>query len=88
MPNVLLESLACGTPVAASRVGGTPEIVTAAVAGRLFQQRSPEALAAACREVLAAGSDPSLVRAFASAFGWDAPVAQQIALLQQVAGHA
>ncbi|MEX0758737.1 MAG: glycosyltransferase, partial [Tistlia sp.] len=34
-PNVLLESIACGTPVVASRVWGTPELITSPSIGRL-----------------------------------------------------
>ena len=50
-----LEAMACGVPVAASAVGGLPEIVDDAVGG-LFPPRNPAALAAKVTELLA-GSD-------------------------------
>ena len=37
---MLLEAMACGTPVVAARVGGTPEVVTSPVAGVLFEPRT------------------------------------------------
>jgi glycosyltransferase involved in cell wall biosynthesis len=44
---VLLESLAAGTPVVASRVGGIPEFVEDGRAGLLVPPKSPTALAEA-----------------------------------------
>ncbi len=70
-PNVLLESMACGTPVVATRVGGTPEIVAAPEAGLLVDQRTPAALAAALRQLLAAPPDRAATRRYAERFGWD-----------------
>jgi len=48
---VLLEALACGTPIVASRVGGIPEAVTAD-AGRLVPPADPAALAGGLIELL------------------------------------
>jgi glycosyltransferase involved in cell wall biosynthesis len=44
-PNVVLESLACGTPVVATRVWGTPEILTSPDLGILVEQ-DPSSIAA------------------------------------------
>lgn len=54
---VLLESLAQGTPVVASRVGGIPEVVEEGRAGLLVPPRDPTALASAMRRLW---SDPDL----------------------------
>jgi glycosyltransferase involved in cell wall biosynthesis len=88
MPNVVLESLACGTPVVATAVGGSAEVITAPIAGRLIRERSPEILANACREMLEAGHDTDAVRAFSEQFGWDQPITQQLALLERVVQNA
>jgi D-inositol-3-phosphate glycosyltransferase len=48
---VLLESLAQGTPVIASRVGGIPEFIEDGKAGRLIPPEDAGALAAAFQEL-------------------------------------
>jgi glycosyltransferase involved in cell wall biosynthesis len=50
-PNVVTESLACGTPVVATRVGGIPEILHSAELGLLTEQRE-ESLAAGLKQAL------------------------------------
>jgi len=53
-PRVILEAFAAGVPVVAFAAGGIPEIVEHNATGFLVEQRSPEALAAALRDVLRA----------------------------------
>ena len=52
-PFTVIEAMAAGAPVAATRVGGVPELVEHGVTGLLVEPRSPEALAAAVSELLA-----------------------------------
>lgn len=51
-PFVLLEALAMGCPVVASRVNGIPELIENHKTGLLVPARDPRALAAAIREML------------------------------------
>lgn len=52
LPNVLLESMATGVPVVATRVGGNPEVVEDCVTGFLVPPRDPLALARAIGDLL------------------------------------
>jgi glycosyltransferase involved in cell wall biosynthesis len=52
LPNAALEAMVMEVPLLATRVGGTPEVVTDAETGRLVNPRSPEALAAGIIEFL------------------------------------
>ncbi|GER00227.1 glycosyl transferase family 1 [Iodidimonas gelatinilytica] len=70
-PNVLLESMACGTPVVATAVNGSPEVVQSPVAGRIVPQRTGEALAAAIEDILKAPPSPAHVRGYAEGFSWE-----------------
>lgn len=60
-PNVLLESLACGTPVVAADVGGVPEVVRDGSDGILFPATDRSALAAALRRALARTWDRTML---------------------------
>lgn len=53
LPNAALEALAMEVPVLATRVGGTPEVVTDGETGRLVPARAPGALAAGILDFLA-----------------------------------
>ncbi len=55
---VLVESLACGTPVVAANEGGPPEIVDQPQLGRLFDGDEPEAVARALLDALEIAEDP------------------------------
>ncbi|WP_170294742.1 glycosyltransferase [Roseospira navarrensis] len=67
LPNVALEALAAGTPVAAFDIGGMPDIVDDGVCGRLVPARDAEALAGAIAWILDAGRRGDAVRRAARA---------------------
>jgi glycosyltransferase involved in cell wall biosynthesis len=84
IPNVLMESMACGTPVIATNVGGVAEVVTRDEAGILCSERSPAALVAAVRSLLAAYPERSATRRVAERFRWDDTIRQHVKLMHDV----
>lgn len=85
---VLLEAMAAGTPVVASRVGGVPEIVEDGVTGLLFEPGDAAGLVAGITSVL---TDPDAARAraeragaFVAGFAWDRVVDSYLTAYAQV----
>jgi glycosyltransferase involved in cell wall biosynthesis len=70
VPNVVLEGLASGTPVVASRVGGIPEVHAGDPVGALFESGSVTELAMALQRVLASPWDSAKLRLTVSAYTW------------------
>ena len=71
LANVWVEALACGTPIVIADVGGAREVVDRPAAGRIVD-RTPEAIAAGVRAVLADPIDRQATRAVAERFTWNA----------------
>jgi glycosyltransferase involved in cell wall biosynthesis len=77
-PNVLLESLACGTPVIVSDIGGIADIVAAPEAGRILMDMTPSRLADAVRDFLAAPPARAATRLYAERFDWQSTTQGQL----------
>lgn len=82
--NVLLESMACGTPVVATNVWGTPEVVTSPDAGVLMNERSPQGLAEAVTRLRANYPAHAATRRYAEGYSWDDTTAGQLELFARV----
>lgn len=59
---VILESLACGTPVVSSRVGGAPAVILPGTSGYLFDVNDVEAMITGVQTVLSDPARHSLMR--------------------------
>jgi teichuronic acid biosynthesis glycosyltransferase TuaC len=82
--NVLLEAMACGTPVVASSVWGTPEVVAAPAAGVLMASLDAQGVVAGVDRLFAAYPDRSETRRYAEQFSWDATTRGQLDLFHRI----
>lgn len=81
--NVLLESIACGTPLVATPVWGSPDVITCPEAGLLTRERSPLAIEQALRQLLSNMPDRSATRRYAERYDWAETGRLHRALLEQ-----
>jgi teichuronic acid biosynthesis glycosyltransferase TuaC len=81
-PNVVLEALASGRRVVASRVGGIPDLVTSPTLGTLVPPRDEAGLASALVDALQQPYDPAEVAALGARGGWAASAAALHAVLE------
>lgn len=84
--NVLLEAMACGTPVLASNIPGNPEVVRDPAAGLIMAENTPAGIAAGIRQLAATGPTRAATRAYAEAFDWTETTAAQLALFRKLRG--
>ncbi len=83
-PNVLLEAMACGTPVVASAAWGNPEVVSSEDAGLLMRSRTPQGAAEAIEALFRNLPCRAATRAFAETHSWDETSAGQFRLFKRV----
>ena len=84
--NVLLESMACGTPAVAANIWGNPEVVRGPAAGVLYEPNSAEGIVAGVRRLFGNLPTRAATRAYAEGFSWDATTEGQLAVFRQVVG--
>jgi len=82
-PSVVLEALACGTPVVATNVGGVPEIVGPGT-GVVVEDQTVDAVAAGISQILDNPPDRTHVRAWAERFSWDETADKKFDLFSRI----
>ena len=82
--NVLLEAMACGTPVLATRIWGTPEVVADDSVGVLVDRRDAASVAAGLLNLLGKPRDRARVRTYAEGFSWAQTTTAQLELFRRL----
>lgn len=85
MANVLLESIACGCPLVATDVWGTPEIVSARDAGVLIPEPTPDAICDGVHRLFADLPDRRSTHEFSRQFYWQPTVEGQLEIFRSIA---
>ncbi len=83
MPSVSLESLACGTPVVATRVGGLVGVIREGVNGFFTAASTPEFAHGLIKAVEGSNRMRQACRASVEAFGWDRVGTQMVQVYEE-----
>jgi len=81
--NVLLESMASGTPVVATKVWGTPEVVTTEHAGILVE-RTVESIGQGIETLMANAPQRAATRRYAEEFDWQSTSQGQYEIFKRI----
>ena len=81
--NVLLESMACGTPVVATNIWGTPEVVATPEAGVLVD-RDAVGIAKGIEKLLVNYPDRNQTRLYAEKFSWNETTQGQLNIFKDI----
>jgi glycosyltransferase involved in cell wall biosynthesis len=81
--NVLLEAMASGTPVVATKVWGTPEVVASEDVGVLVE-RSAKDIADGVRHIFSKKVNRTVVRKYAEKFNWDSTSDGQYSIFREI----
>lgn len=82
-PNVVMEAMACGCPVVATRAGGIPDMVSSPSLGILVD-RTAEAFQASLDEALHREWDHAAIVAHAHSRGWEKVTSELLTLYSEV----
>jgi glycosyltransferase involved in cell wall biosynthesis len=82
VPNVVLESMAAGTPVLATNVGGIPEVVDESICGKLIPPRNANAVASGLNDLLNHQWFKDEIKQHASQFTWQKNKTQLVNMLK------
>jgi teichuronic acid biosynthesis glycosyltransferase TuaC len=87
-PNVLLESMACGTAVVVAPFDGVSDIVAGPHAGRILRQATPDCLAETVHDLLASPPARADTRRYAEGFDWQNTTSGQVELFESICSRS